>query len=159
MFAVHGCVGTDRLLGVGDAVEDHGLHQGGVVAQVQLRHARPVGGAVELDLRIAERLANPLQVERGDTRGVIAHALAVVGEAVERRAPEGGQLVACLLPVFRVVAEQRLGLSGAALIEQDDVVIAIDARERAGVAHVKIARRLAGAARPARTAARRASGD
>ena len=138
---------ADRLLGVRDAVEDHGLHGIGVAPQVQLRHSRAVGGAVEIDLLITERDARPLEVLHGDARGVVAYALAVAREAIEGRLLHGRQLVARLAPVLRIIAKERFGQAGAALIDEHDVVVAIDARKGAGVAHVQIARRLARAAR------------
>ena len=61
----------------------------------------------------------------------------------------------CLSPVFRIVADQRLPTAGAALVEQHDVVIAVDACKRAGVAHVQIAWPPGPDRRPAETAARR----
>ena len=113
-------------------------------AHVELRHARAVRGAIQVDLAVPERLAHALEIEHRHARGVEAHALAVLRQALAGRLPDDGQLLAASLPVVGVAAEQRRGFAGAALVHEHDVVIAVDARERARKTHVQIRGSLAG---------------
>ena len=89
-------------------------------------------------------LAHRVEIAHGHAGGVETHALALLVQG--RRAVacrSAGSAASELLPIIRVVAGQRRGSPGTALIDQHDVVIAVDPRECRRQAHVHRRRALA----------------
>ncbi len=123
------------------------MSRSGIAAHVQLRHARTVRGAIQIDLRIAQSAAHLVEILNRNAAGVIAHAIAELLQTGERRLAQCRHRLTGLLPVVRVVAGERGGASRAALIHQHDVVIAVDSSECARMARVQVRGGLAGTAR------------
>ena len=154
-----GRVGSDRLLRIGHAVQHDGMGLARVTPHVELRDARAVGRAVEIDRGVAERDAHPIQIPDRDARGVEAHAIAIFvrDRRVARRSSGIDSSVSS--PVLRIAADQGLGPARAALVDQHDVVIAIGAREGARVAGIEIRGRLPRPPREQKQGARRRLAD
>ncbi len=130
--------GADRLLRVSHAVQNHGVDVRGVAAHVQFRDARAVGAAVQIDLLEAQGRAHVVQIAHRDAGGIEAHLRPKLGEAVDRRLAQRRQRIRRLLPVLGIVARLLIGISRAALIQQHDGMIAVDAREGAAERHVHL---------------------
>jgi hypothetical protein len=138
IFQIFREFGAEHELVRGDAVEHEAAHAVRVAHQILLGHARAVGNADEVELRRAERLAHRLQVVRGDRRRVVAR----IGfslhqrQAFARRPAHFVEVrarlrrrIARLVLVF-ALAGQRVRTTGAALVQQQDVVMLAQRRER-----------------------------
>src|SRR5256885_5737017 len=92
-----------------------------------LRNAGSVGDPVKVDSVVAQDLANAVEVPDGDAGGVLRD-VGLGTELVEAPARFVGDLACSGLELrdFSTGAVERIRFPGAALIDQDDVAIAMD---------------------------------
>ena len=152
----NGVSGSDRLLRIGHAIQYDRVSRLGIAPHVELRHARAVGGGVKIDLLDSRAPGAPVR-DRRPPRCWCSSARdrPNLFKTGERRLAQLRHLLADFLPVIRVAAGERRRSARAALIDQHDVVIAVDPGERARVAHVQVRGRLARAAREQKQRRRR----
>jgi hypothetical protein len=111
-----------------------------------LRDPRAVRDAVEIHLRVAEGSAHIVQIAHGDARRVIAR---VAGQRRAALAQQRLQLLRIEHGEFGIVRQRAIEpirAASAALIDQHEVAVAPDARERRGGAQIEIAGGLSGTA-------------
>ena len=97
-----------------------------------LRDARAIGDTVQVDLPVTQGAAHRIQVAYRDAGGVLPQ----IGL---RRQLRQATINLCWQGLLIDLALQRLRLTGAALVDQDDVAITADARKGRGRAGVKVA--------------------
>src|SRR5207248_5373772 len=119
-----------------DPVENHGAHALGEAAQVVLRDARAVRGAVEVDALVAEGGAHALEILNRDARRVPSH-LGTRAEVPEA-APRGGGdlgLARAIEQLLALGAAEPVRSPGPALVDEDEVALAPDARKSGSDRH------------------------
>ena len=119
--------GPERQLRWYDTIEDDTADSVRKAAQVLLRDYRAVRRAIEIDPVIAQCRAHPVEVLNGDAGGVEPNVgvraqrfETALGAGNDRR----GRILREIVRVGRAI--QRVGIAGAALIEEDDVAVTID---------------------------------
>lgn len=108
-----------------DALHDHAADVPRVAARVLRGHPHAVRRAVEVDLVVAEVAAHCVEIGPG-VRGRVAAQVDASRQAVAAR---GDRLDRKEIALRSDLAFERIRLSGAALVDQDDVALAADAGE------------------------------
>ena len=134
---------VDPHTGKRAAVENHASHRSRIAPEKDLRERRAVGGAVDVDLPVAERAPDALEVGGGDARRVQPR---IAVQACEAAAEVRGHRRRVARRHLLVGAREPAGAAAAALVDDHEVAVAPDFREEPVDANRRIGRR---AARPA----------
>ncbi len=119
-----------------NTIQDDGAGVVGMLACVDDSSAGAIGTAVDVDLCIAEELAYVIQIVHGDggcVLGDVGFVFEGIKAGVEALHHHGHGIFDVVIFVFFSLgrfAFQRIGFSGAALVNEDDVAAGLNAVER-----------------------------
>ena len=127
-------------------IENRRAHPIRIATHVVLRDSRAVRDAVEIQRAIAERGAHVVEIADGDAGRVVARIARQRRQALLHRCLQLLRIEHDEFGIVRQLAVQPVRAPGAPLIDQHQVAVAPDARERRRDAQVEIAGGLSGSA-------------